>query len=45
VELALGSGDTLPELNGTITRPGSLTLAPASITFFALEKAGNASCR
>jgi hypothetical protein len=44
-DLALGSGDTLPELNGTATRPGQVTLAPATITFFALERAGNASCR
>jgi hypothetical protein len=45
VELALGNGDALPELNATATRSGQVTLAPASITFFALEKAGNASCR
>jgi hypothetical protein len=44
-ELALGSGDTLPELKATATRPGQVTLAPASITFFALGKAANASCR
>ena len=39
VELALGSGDMLPELKGAATRPGRVTLAPATITFFALEKA------
>lgn len=44
-ELALGNDDMLPELKGTETRPGPVTLAPASITFFALEKAGNPACR
>jgi hypothetical protein len=44
IELALGSGDVLPELKATSTRPGKVTLAPATITFLALEKAGNASC-
>ncbi len=44
-ELALGSGDTLPELKGIANRAGRVTLAPASITFLALEGAGNASCR
>jgi hypothetical protein len=45
VELVLSEGDMLPELKGTATRPGPVTLAPASITFFALEKAGNPACR
>jgi hypothetical protein len=44
-ELVLGNDDTLPELKATATRPGQVTLAPASITFLALEKAGNAGCR
>jgi hypothetical protein len=44
-ELALGSGDALPDLKATATRAGTVTLAPATITFFALEKAANASCR
>lgn len=44
-ELKLGSDDTLPPLTGTPTRPGKLTFAPASITFLAIPKANNATCR
>jgi hypothetical protein len=44
-ELKLGSGDSLPQLNGVATRPGPLTLAAASITFLAFRDARNASCR
>jgi hypothetical protein len=44
-ELKLGAGDELPKLNGTNVKAGPVTLAPASITFLALPKADNASCR
>jgi hypothetical protein len=43
--LELGSGDTLPALEGTAFKAGRLTLAPESITFVAFPKAGNASCQ
>ncbi|MBV8113619.1 MAG: hypothetical protein JO300_02680 [Silvibacterium sp.] len=43
--LKLGPDDRLPPLSGTPTRPGSLTFAPASITFLAFPKANNATCR
>ncbi len=45
IELQLGAGDSLPELNGLATRAGQVTFAPASITFLAIPKAHNASCR
>ena len=44
-ELKLGSGDTLPQIKGKATKAGDVSLAPASITFLAFEKAGNESCR
>ena len=44
-ELALGADDALPQLTGIRTRAGRLTFAPASITFLAVSKANNASCR
>jgi len=44
-ELALGADDALPQLTGIRTRAGRLTFAPASITFLAVAKANNASCR
>ncbi len=44
-ELRLGADDSLPELTGTSTHGGSLTFAPASITFLAMPKANNAACR
>ncbi len=43
-ELKLGANDALPELKGTSTHPGPLTLPPTSITFLAIAKAGNAAC-
>lgn len=45
VELQLGAGDTLPELKGSATQSGQAEFAPASITFLAIPKAHNASCR
>jgi heparanase len=44
-ELKLGADDSLPELRGTATPAGSITLAPLSITFLAAPEAHNASCR
>ena len=45
VDLKLGDGDSLPELKGSAARPGDLQFAPVSITFLAIPKANNASCR
>jgi len=45
VELRLGADDALPELKGAAARAGRVALDPASITFFALPKAHNASCQ
>lgn len=44
-ELRLGTGDRLPNMKGVATHAGQVTFAPASITFLALPKADNASCR
>jgi hypothetical protein len=44
-ELKLGAGDALPQLKGQTVHTGQVTFAPASITFLALPKAENASCR
>jgi hypothetical protein len=44
-ELRLGAKDELPEFNGSATHSGSISFAPASITFLALPKAHNASCQ
>lgn len=44
-ELDLGANDALPRLKGAPVHVGRLTFAPASITFLAISKANNASCR
>ncbi|HSU31902.1 MAG TPA: hypothetical protein VLJ11_11765 [Bryobacteraceae bacterium] len=44
-ELKLGADDSIPELTGVPTPSGSITLAPASITFLAIREAHNRSCR
>jgi heparanase 1 len=44
VELVLGSGDKLPAMKGAAVHAGTLTLEPATITFLAMQKAGNAAC-
>jgi len=44
-DLKLGAGDALPELQGLATKPGQVTFAPASVTFLAMPRADNASCR
>jgi hypothetical protein len=45
VDLALDSKGNLPVLAGTPTPAGQATLAPTSITFFAVPKANNPACR
>ncbi len=44
-ELALGANDALPNLDGSRVPPGTVQLAPATITVLAVADAGNASCR
>jgi len=43
--LRLGADDALPEIKGIAEKPGTITLAPASITFLTFPEANNASCR
>jgi hypothetical protein len=43
--LKLGDNDDLPPLEGVATAAGPLALAPATITFLSLERAGNDACR
>lgn len=45
VGLALTPDDDLPPLNGVAQPAGRVSLAPASITFFAIPGAHNAACR
>lgn len=45
VELALTPDGDLPALNGALQAKGKITLAPASITFFAVPSANNTACR
>ncbi len=45
VDLALGTDDALPQLNGAATKPGQVIFAPTSITFLAMPSAHNASCQ
>jgi heparanase 1 len=44
-ELKLGSNDELPELRGARATPGTVELAPATITFFAIPRASNGACQ
>jgi heparanase 1 len=43
--LELEKNDDLPALNGATARAGQVSFAPESITFLAIAKAGNGSCR
>ena len=43
--LELGPADDLPLLRGVALHSGTVSLAPASITFLAFPRAGNASCK
>ena len=43
--LDLGPGDALPQFKSVSTPSGSVDLAPASITFFAIANAGNPACK
>ena len=45
VELALGTNDELPRFKPEATAEGTISLAPATITFFAIPNAGNPACR
>lgn len=45
VALNLGPEDSLPELKGQPTPAGTLSFAPASITFLTIPKANNPACR
>lgn len=44
-ELKLGTDDVLPTFTGAPTGSGSVTFAPATISFLAIPAANNASCR
>jgi hypothetical protein len=44
-DLALGSNDALPDLQGTRIAAGNVALPPGSITFLAVAEAGNEKCR
>jgi hypothetical protein len=44
-ELAVGTGNRLPALQGERAPGGRIELAPASITFIAVQGAGNAACK
>jgi hypothetical protein len=45
VDLRLGARDGLPPLTGAPLQSGTVSLAPATITFLAIPQAHNASCR
>jgi len=44
VDLTLGNGNSLAELQGTPVKAGEVPFAPMSIPFFSIPKAHNASC-
>lgn len=44
-ELALGTGDELPQLMGLKTAAGRVALPPASVSFLVAADAGNSSCQ
>jgi len=44
-ELKLDADGDLPPLAGAATKSGTITLAPATITFFGISAANNPSCR
>jgi heparanase 1 len=44
-DLKLGVNDEMPELRGSSIQAGTITLAPATITFVAVRDAGNGSCK
>jgi heparanase 1 len=43
-EMKLGADDAIPQLSGVSTASGTQTLAPATITFFAIPNANNPNC-
>jgi heparanase 1 len=44
-ELDVSADGDLPALKGNAQSGGSVSFAPASITFLAIPNAGNASCK
>lgn len=44
-ELELSTSDELPPVTGVAMLPGNVILAPATISFFALPRAGNNACQ
>jgi hypothetical protein len=44
-EMKFGAHDALPKLKGKKIAGGTVTLAPATITFLAFPNAANASCQ
>ena len=44
-DFALGTHDELPAVAGTSTESGSVSFAPATITFLAIPEANNTACR
>jgi heparanase 1 len=45
VELQLGSGDSLPKLKGSSFAAGSISFAPATISFITIPGENNAACK
>jgi hypothetical protein len=43
--LRLTASGELPQLKGEPTKAGQISFAPASITYLAVQNAGNHSCR
>ena len=43
--LALSAGGELPTIAGAPAAAGTVTFAPATITFLAIAEAGNEACR
>ena len=43
--LALGANDALPTLTGAAAAAGTVTLAPATVTFIAIPRAVNSACQ
>jgi heparanase len=45
VALKVDDSDDLPAIEGTAIAPGSVSFAPGTITFLAIERSGNSACR
>jgi len=44
-ELKLGGNDAMPELSALAAASGTVTFAPATITFLAIPNANNENCQ